>query len=273
MTHADERYLEAKRTVDDRALDRRVRDRLLDTLPSDTQIVEAGAGTGATVPRLLDWGVRSGTYRGVDRNAAIVDRARALRRTELDGDPVDGGFRVDDLAVRFEQGDALEAFDGEQADLVVAQAFFDLVPVEAALDAFAAALGSGGLVYAPITFDGETVFQPSHPADDAVIAAYHDHIDGTPGRDVHAGRRLLDRCRERAGDLLAAGASDWIVRPMDGAYPADEQQFLATILSFVADAVSDVPGSDDWLRTRRRQLDEGTLTYVAHGYDVLYRVA
>ncbi|MFC7172308.1 hypothetical protein ACFQL0_00805 [Haloplanus litoreus] len=34
MDHADERYLAAKRTVDDRALDRRVRDRLLDELPA-----------------------------------------------------------------------------------------------------------------------------------------------------------------------------------------------------------------------------------------------
>lgn len=272
-THADARYLESKRTVDDRALNRRVRERLRAELPAAPRVLEAGAGTGATVPRLLDWGVRAGSYRGVDRDARILDRTRTLREAELDADALDDGFRVDGLTVRFERGDALDAFDGERADLVVAQAFFDLVPVATALDAFAAALDTGGLVYAPITFDGETVFQPDHPDDDAVIAAYHDHIDGTPGRDVHAGRHLLDRCRRRDGDLLAAGASDWVVHPRDGGYPADERHFLATILGFVADAVdgADVD-ADDWLRTRRRQLDAGSLTYVAHGYDVLYRV-
>ena len=56
-------------------------------------------------------------------------------------------------------------------------------------------------------------------------------------------------------------------------YPADERAFLATILEFVSDAVEGrVEGAVDWLRTRRRQLDAGELSYVAHGYDVLYRV-
>lgn len=273
MSHAEGRYLEAKRGVDDRALDRRVRDRLLDELPAAPRILEAGAGTGVTVPRLVDWGVTAGSYLGVDRDAGILDIARDRRAAELDATTAtDGGFRVGDLTVRFERGDALAAFGGESADLVVAQSFLDLVPIDGALDTFASALGPGGLVYAPITFDGETLFQPDHPHDDAVTAAYHDAIDAESGRDARAGRHLLDRCRERDGELLAVGASDWVVRPRGEGYPGDERYFLATILQFVESAV-DVAGVDDWLRTRRRQLDEGTLSYVAHGYDVCYRPA
>jgi SAM-dependent methyltransferase len=271
MSHADGRYLEAKRSVDDRALDRRVRDRLLDELPAEPRVLEAGAGTGVTVPRLLDWGVTAGSYRGVDRDAGVLDIARERRLAELDATPTDGGFRVADLDVTFDRGEALEALAGDRGDLVVAQAFLDLVPVDEALDAFEAALAPGGLVYAPITFDGGTVFQPDHPADEAVVAAYHEAIDGRPGRDVHAGRHLLDRCREREGDLLAVGASDWVVHPRDGRYPDDERYFLATILGFVESAV-ETPGIDAWLRTRRRQLEAGRLSYVAHGYDVCYRV-
>jgi len=271
MEHADRRYLEAKRTVDDRALDHRVRDRLLDELPGAPRIREAGVGTGVTVPRLLDWGVTAGDYLGVDRDPDVIEYARERRASECGGDRIEGGFRVADLTVRFAQGDALTAFEGAGADCVVAQAFLDLVPIDDALDAFADALTPGGLVYAPITFDGETAFQPDHPADDAVVAAYHDAIDAEPGRDARAGRHLLDRCRARDGDLLAVGASDWIVYPP---YPADERAFLATILEFVAEAVGGrVDGADDWLRTRRRQLDDGRLSYVAHGYDALYRVA
>jgi len=261
----DGRYLEAKRTVDDRAIDRRVRDRMLDELPDAPRIVEAGTGTGVTVRRLLDWGVTAGEYRGIDRDADAVELARERRAAECGGEPTERGFRVDDLHVRFEQGDALTVGD-DSADLVVAQALLDLVPVDDALDAFSRALGPGGLVYAPITFDGETVFQPDHPADDAVVAAYHDAIDAEPGRDARAGRHLLNRCRERDGDLLAVGASDWVVYPP---YPADERYFLATILDFVADAVE--AEADDWIDARRRQLDDGRLSYVAHGYDVLYR--
>jgi predicted O-methyltransferase YrrM len=274
MDHADGRYLEAKRTVDDRALDRRVRDRLLAELPDAPRIVEAGAGTGATVARLVDWGITAGTYRGIDRDPGVLEVARERRAADLDGEPIPSGFRVDDLSVTFAAGDALERLGDGRADLVVAQAFLDLVPIPDAMDAFRRALAPGGLVYAPITFDGGTVFQPDHPADEAITAAYHDHVDAAPGRDARAGRHLLDRCRTRDGDLLAAGASDWIVHPRDGGgYPADERYFLATILSFVAEAVrGTVDGAEAWLETRRRQLAEGTLTYVAHGYDVLYRV-
>jgi hypothetical protein len=269
VTGYDARYLEAKRTVDDRAIDRRVRDRMLDELPDAPRIVEAGAGTGATVPRLLDWGVTAGEYRGIDRDSDVIDLARRRRRPECDGDPTDAGVRVDDLRVRFEQGDALAATVDDPADLVVAQAFLDLIPIGDALDAFAAMLHPGGVVYAPITFDGETVFQPDHPADEAVIGAYHDAIDAEPGRDARAGRHLLNRCRERDGDLLAVGASDWVVYPP---YPADERYFLGTILEFVEEAVvGSVDGADAWLDARRRQLDAGRLSYVAHGYDVLYR--
>ncbi|MFB6257040.1 MAG: SAM-dependent methyltransferase, partial [Haloplanus sp.] len=79
MEHADRRYLEAKRTVDDRALDRRVRDRFLDELPGAPRIREAGVGTGVTVPRLLDWGITAGDYLGVDRGAEVIEYARDRR--------------------------------------------------------------------------------------------------------------------------------------------------------------------------------------------------
>ncbi len=270
MNHAAPRYLEAKRSVDDRALSSRVRERLLAERPEEPRILEAGCGTGTMVPRLHAWGVEAGSYRGVDRSAAVLERARK-RRAELDAEPIDGGFRVDDLDARFERGDALSAFDGEQADLIVAASFLDLVPIREAFDAFEDALQPGGLVYAPLTFDGGTIFQPDHPADRAIEAAYHDDIDGRPGRDARAGRHVLDHLRECGGRLLSVASSDWIVRPRSGDYPAAERTFLAMILGFVADAVGDQPEADDWLQTRRRQLENGALSYVAHQYDVLYR--
>ncbi|MFB6304147.1 MAG: class I SAM-dependent methyltransferase [Haloferacaceae archaeon] len=279
--HAAVRYLEAKRTVDGRAYDRRVRDRLLDALPPAPSVVDAGAGTGVTVPRLLDWGVEPGRYRGVDRSARLVAHARDARAAELaragrEVERTPDGFRVDGRPVVFERGDALaalESTDGD-ADLVVAQAFADLVPLGRLVDAVESALVPGGLAYLPITFDGATVFQPDHPADGAVERAYHDAIDAAPGRDSRAGRHLLDRFRRAEGDLIAAGASDWVVRPRDGAYPADERYFLERILSFVADALEDADAdvdAGDWLADRRERLAARELTYVAHGYDLLYR--
>ncbi|MEF8773644.1 MAG: methyltransferase domain-containing protein [Halobacteriales archaeon] len=290
MDHGDVRYLAAKRSVDDRALSSRVRDRFLEALPSAPRILEAGCGTGVTVPRLRSWGVTAGTYRGVDRNESVVARARQARAAELaaDGAAVrrtERGFEVGEFAAAFEVGDALPAFGAEtDADAVLAQGFLDLVPLADALAAFEAALAPGGLLYLPITFDGGTIFQPDHPADRAVERAYHRAIDARPGRDSHAGRHAADRLRTRDGDLLGMAASDWVVRPRDGNYPGAERQFLARILEFVEAALADDEGTaasvgtgdavaefPDWLATRRRQLAAGELTYVAHQYDLLYR--
>ncbi|MFB6250983.1 MAG: SAM-dependent methyltransferase [Halobellus sp.] len=302
MNHARPRYLESKRSIDQRAFSRPVRDRFFDELPSEPRIFEAGCGTGVTVPRLLSWGVEAGRYRGVDTDPRIIAFARAVRPQELrreghatgnvppedgvsptDAAPDEDGrpdFTAADLSVRFATGDALAALESSSTtgyDAVVAQAFADLVAPSRLASAVESSLRPGGLAYFPITFDGGTLFQPDHPADDAVEKAYHTAIDDRPGHDPRAGRHLLDLLGRRDGDLLAAGGSDWIVRPRNGGYPADERYFLSRILGFIAEAVPptsvDVPDFDDWLATRREQLAAGTLTYVAHQYDLLYRSA
>lgn len=271
MSHADVAYLEAKRSVDDRALAPQVQDRLFAELPPAPRVLEAGAGTGVTVPRLVAGGVTAGSYRGVDRSEAVLSHARDRRAAELDADRTTDGFRVRDLTVRFEQGDALEAFVDERADLLVAQSFLDLVPLDRAITTFEEALGPGGLLYAPLTFDGTTVFQPDHPADEEMMAAYHDHIAAQPGRDPHAGRHVLESLRRRDGRILAVAASDWIVRPIGDEYPAEEARFLEAILDFVAAGTGSVGAASAWCSSRRDQLAAAELSYIAHQYDILYR--
>lgn len=279
MTHAATRYLEAKRTVDGRARARRVRDRLRSALPDEPRIVEAGCGTGVTVPNLLEWGLEDGVYRGVDSDEGVLAFAREVRPAELEHRGYDviratDGFDVAGLSVSFEASDAVAALgEASGIDLVVAQAFADLVPIQSLLDAVESALAPGGLAYLPITFDGGTIFQPDHPADEAVERAYHAAIDARAGRDAHAGRHLADACRRRDGELIAVAPSDWIVRPVGGAYPADEAYFLDRILGFIDRALSgrEVDGGGDWLAARREQLATADLIYVAHQYDLLYR--
>lgn len=288
MDHADVRYLETKRTVDDRARSRRVRDRLLAAIPESPGVVDAGAGTGVMLERLLAWGVRPESYRGIDRSGALVEHARTTlpgelaerypvdereateRRDDRSGASADG-FRVEGIDVRFETGDVLGLSEGS-ADLVVAQALLDLVPIEDAMDAIVGALRPGGLAYLPITFDGVSLFLPEHPDDRVVVEAYHGAIDDEPGRDSRAGRRLLDHLGTRPGALLAVDASDWIVRPRGDGYPADEAAFLDYVLGFVRDAVEGRGvDAEGWLSERRRQHESARLSYVAHGYDFLYR--
>jgi len=276
--HARRRYLTAKRSVDERARNRRVRDRLLSALPEAPRVAEAGCGAGLALAGLYDWGVRPSSYLGVDADADIVDFARqvaprVLRRRGRDAVATDVGCRVDGARHAFAVGDALSVLPAETdgVDLLLAQSFLDLVPLDAALDVAEATVAQGGLVYAPLTFDGHTAFEPGHPADDRVLEAFHDAIDATPDRTSRAARAVRDSLRDREGRLEAVGAADWIVRPVEGTYRADERYFLAGILEFVADAIDAIDGGDDWLATRRRQLAAGELAYVARNHDLLFR--
>jgi hypothetical protein len=276
--HARVRYLEAKRSVDDRSRSRRVADQFVGSLPATPRILEAGAGTGSLVPWLVDRGVTAGSYRGVEASATVAAHARHARSAELRyrGHEVTGGpanGRVADLEFRFEVGDALAALPDDGADAVVAQQFMDLVSIPAAVEAFTSPLDPGGVAYFPLTFDGLSVFEPGHEADRAVERAYHEAIDETAGRTSRAGRRLATHLRRAPGELVAMDASDAIVRPRDGSYRADERYFLACILGFVEASVAPeaVPAIGDWLQTRRQQLARGALIYVGHRYDLLYR--
>jgi hypothetical protein len=58
MTSGYARYLAAKTTVDDRALNRHVLAELRRLMPAGApRVLEVGAGLGTMVARLMDWGV------------------------------------------------------------------------------------------------------------------------------------------------------------------------------------------------------------------------
>lgn len=279
MNHSEPRYLEAKRSLDSRSRSRRVRDQLLSALPEDPTIIEIGCGTGTLLPQLVQWGVDTGTYRGIDKAESLIAFAQDVRPAEFRHEGIaiaeqEKGFTVKELSVTFERADGLEILEATNGvDLLIGQAFADVVPVSNLVAGLESALAPGGLAYLPITFDGGTIFQPDHSADQAVERAYHRAIDAEPGRDSHAGRHLADAFRRQPGELLGMAASDWIIRPHGNTYPVDEAYFLASILDFIETALADAAVADasDWLATRREQLAARELTYVAHQYDLLYR--
>src|SRR5580704_13159385 len=90
MTSSDEaslasgyaRYLAAKTTVDDRALNRPVLAELRRLMPAGApRVLEVGAGLGTMVARLLDWGVISaGEYVLLDADRQLLDCSRLWLR-------------------------------------------------------------------------------------------------------------------------------------------------------------------------------------------------
>ena len=306
------RYLRAKRSVDDRALDRRLigilRERLADRAAArdgPLRVLEAGAGVGTMVARLIDWEVLppgETRYVAVDRDPdALAGVEPFLRewaaerdaRTSVD----DGGSGDDALVVETDErvvavepvaadAPAYAAAHAGESDALIGMALLDVLGLDR-LDPLLDALAPGGTYYFPITFDGGTRFRPAHPDDRAIERLYHRHMDEKPGGDSRAGGAALARLREADGSTLLGGAgSDWIARPADGeaGYPGDEAFFLRHILDTVEEAVSEViAGGDEtasvsaadldaWLEIRRQQVDDGELVYLTHQLDLIGRV-
>jgi SAM-dependent methyltransferase len=273
------RYLAAKQTVDDRALNAHVYETLRAALPpGPLDVLEVGAGTGAMLDRLARRGLfaAGGRYTAVDADPANV----AAGVARYSGAPLP-------VAVAWAAADVYDFARRERGrrvwDLLIAHAFLDLVDAPRLLPELLALLRPGGLFYFTINFDGLTILEPPvDPGfDEQVIALYHQTMDertaaGRPAGDSHSGRHLLWQLPAAGGEILAAGASDWVVVPSRGGYVADEAEFLRAILGFFEASLSGRPELDparlaEWLARRRAQIEAGELIYVAHQMDVCGR--
>jgi SAM-dependent methyltransferase len=293
MTLDYARYLAAKTTVDDRALNRHVLAELGRLMPAGApRVLEVGAGLGTMVARLMDWGaIGAGEYILLDADRQLLDSSRRWLRDwaaarALPCDPLPDGLRVGDVRVRLlhaELGSYLEAAHGAPADVLIANAVLDLVDVPAVLPGLLRLLVPGGVYWFTINYDGESIFAPGHLHDDQIMQAYHRDMDeriryGRPAGESRTGRHLFHHLRAAGAPALAAGSSDWVVHAgPDGTYAGDEAYFLRSILSTIHNALRNrqdrVEPADlsDWLAERGRQLAAGELVYIAHQLDFVGR--
>jgi SAM-dependent methyltransferase len=303
-TYSFARYLSAKQSVDDRALNQHVWQSLAAALPHATleqplRILEVGAGLGATVERLYAGGMLTNAlYTAIDIEPTLIAEARhrLLQWASEQGLQVQQDSQAPlhmqrpgrDIRVTTEAIDLFRFIAREQGqrtwDLLIAQALLDLVDVPTTLPALLSLLRPGGLLYCPITFDGSTIFQPEiDPEFDAAIeACYHQTMDqrliaGKSSGDSRTGRHLFAHFQATGTEILAAGSSDWVVFAGANGYPADEAYFLHFIVHTIHTALTGYPALDAerftaWIAQRHAQVEQGTLVYMAHQLDVLGRV-
>ena len=291
------RYLAAKRTVDDRALNAHVWQALAEAAAGrasqgKVQVLELGAGIGTMAERLLERELLpSMEYTGIEAQAKLAQRAgRRLRAWgRRRGYGLSG--RGDHLVLRrgfeetrftFRTGDALKQAPRlrVRADVLMAHAFLDLLDLPTALPLLLSTLRPGGLFHFSLNFDGVTAFEPSiDPAlDSAIESLYHRtmderRVDGRSSGDSRTGRHLFAALRAAGGEVQAAGASDWVVTPVGGSYAHDEAYFLHFIVHTLEGALRTRPELDGrtlarWVERRHRQIERGELTYIAHQLDV-----
>ena len=293
------RYLAAKKTVDDRAINRYVWKQLLKSLADlrssqPLQVLELGCGIGTMIARLLEWGLATNvSYLGIDSNAENIEAAEnyLLAWAKENGYHVETDTKEIFLIkkeiswqVRFQKADVITypAHLGFY-DLLIANAFLDLIDIPSTLPRFAGWLKPNGLFYFTINFDGITIFEPEFDpkVEDKIIKLYHQSMDqrsinGRRSGDSLTGRHLFSYLKNFSAQILSAGASDWVVFPFPEGYHADEAYFLHCILDFFERTLKYHPELgqselDDWLKERREQIERAQMVYIAHQLDFLGR--
>jgi hypothetical protein len=292
MEYSFPHYLLSKQSVDDRALNRAVLDSLKANLPDQPlRIIEVGAGIGTMLARLVRWGVVT------KAEYILVDEMAENIQTAWDWIPLwadESGLSVErsgenqlrvfdqtrEVRIRLERADVFDFIqkNKEPADLLIANAFLDLLPMPESMPKLLTLTKS--LAWLTINFDGVTSLEPTIDAalDERIERLYHATMDlRATGGDSRAGRHLFGHLRGAGADVLAAGASDWVVHSVNGKYVEDEAYFLHFILRFFEEVLTgraelDAVEFADWLQKRRAQIERGELVYIAHQMDFLAKI-
>lgn len=230
-------YLEAKKEVDNSALNAEVRKRLLSSIrdvvtehSGPLRVLDLGTGSGAMVRRLLrDLGVvrssgRDIEIRGVDIDAALIEAAEGLCTDAWVASGLENGRATGsgDVRIEFRVMSVEKALAEESSrELITAHALMDLLPMAATCAAVRRSLVPGGLFYATINYNGLTRWYPK--AEDAEfeqqLLSYYDRsmrrvrAGGREQDGAASGGQLYEACRAAGLDVLALGGSDWCVFP------------------------------------------------------------
>jgi hypothetical protein len=158
---------------------------------------------------------------------------------------LDVEFRLADLA------SGVEGVLDEPADLVTAAAFFDLVSAEW-IERFAAAIAARRLpLYTVLIYNGDEAWDPPHPSDRSVNAAFNLHQQTDKGFGAAAGPRaagILATALRAKGYHVVLGDSAWRLGTGDRALMAP----LANGIAEAAKQTGQVPPAEllawEWAR-------------------------
>jgi len=270
-------YLAAKFALDERSLNPEVRGAFLEALRGLAEIrcLDAGAGTGATLRRLLHHGLeRPLSVTALDRDPSLLAVAQAENaRRPPSSRPVE---------IRFVAQELKDHRPAHPYNVIVAHAFLDIVPLGPALRRFAGWLEPGGYLHATLNYDGGTVFTERYEdaAFESRLLDYYNQtmesrlVDGEATGGAWCGRRLLSLLPEFGFVVLAHGASDWDIAPSGGRYCDDDATCLAALLEMICAEGRRSPlfhprELDRWHAERQSRVAQGTLAMRVHNTDVL----
>jgi hypothetical protein len=292
------RYLAAKKSIDNRAINNHVWQVLLDSLPQISankplSVFEMGAGIGTMIERMLERDLFSfADYTAIDAQTENIRHAQrrllawatkhgyqAVERTDgllIFGEGIEVNTNLVDV-------DLFDFIADQQNlgtyDLLVAHAFLDLVDLPDTLPQIFNFGQKDSLFYFTINYDGLAILEPiiDQDFDQHVLNLYHRTMserirDGKRFGDSRTGRHLFEHIQNAGGKILAVGSSDWFVFPGPIGYPQDEAYFLHFIIQTIYQALKNHPELDagkfeEWIYLRHAQIERKELIYIAHQLD------
>lgn len=296
-------YLSAKKVIDDRSLNQLVWERLIACLEepgisSPFRILEAGAGIGSMLERMMGKDILPDNveFTAIDSDPenirfSLKNLPEWSKKLGWQSEQIENGYllfqKSRSIRVEFIQMDVFEFLKSrkhaQRLDLVVANAFLDLINVADFLLNLYPIMNPECLLYFSINYDGLTIFEPEvdRILDEKITGMFNASMDihraeSNFREGSRTGRHLLPRLRESGYEILEAGSSDWVVFARNQDYMPEEVVLIKAILSMVekeSTKSADVdPGEfSSWLKTRQHQLNKGELVYIAHQLDILAR--
>ncbi|MFH0957471.1 MAG: class I SAM-dependent methyltransferase [Pseudomonadota bacterium] len=297
------RYLSAKKSVDDRALNRCVWDKFQETFATfgrskSLNILEIGSGIGTMFERSIQCGiVNAARYTALDAMPENILEAKirlplwAKRLGYSVHNISENELRFHgsgiDTTVDLRRGDFFEFAEKskglEKWNVIMANAFLDLVDVGKTLPIMLNLLKPDGLLFFTINFDGVTIFEPTidRDLDSLIERLYHQTmderiIDDNVSGDSKTGRHLFEHARNNGLEIMEAGSSDWTVFARKNGYRGDEAYFLHFIIHTMYIALKNRPEIDqdefrNWILKRHSQVEQLKLVFMAHQIDLLCR--
>ena len=294
------RYLSAKKSLDDRSLNKDVWNNLSKLLHQLSQkntlyVLELGAGIGTMIERMLEHGLLNDAYYSaidINSNNVVEASSRLKNWAKSNGYEIDiihdNLFKImsneKKITLNLEVIGLSEFIDRKENyqkwDLLLAHAFLDLIDLPSSISSILELIKPNGFFYFTLNFDGLTIFEPkiNEKLEEQILTQYHKTMDeryiaGKPSGDSKTGRNLYYYLRKSAAEIIDIGSSDWIVFPKKEGYFADEAYFLHYIINTIYEALRDSTLNkndlEKWIEKRHMQIDQKELIYITHQLDYL----